>query len=82
MNQEQLIEDINETLIQEFDIPASKLKPEATLFDDLGLDSLDAVDMLVHLEDRMGVKLNIEKMQDVRTLGNIYELVGELKKEN
>jgi acyl carrier protein len=79
VGRDNLVLEINETLSEEFEIDSSKLVPSALLFDDLGLDSLDAVDMLVHLEDKMGVKLNIEKMQNVRTLGDIHTLVESLK---
>lgn len=78
MDKNELIKEINTTLMEEFEISEEKLVSEAKLFDDLGLDSLDAVDMLVHLEDRMGVKLDVEKMQGVRTLGDIHSLLEGL----
>ena len=61
-----------------FELPFEKLQPEATLFQDLGLDSLDAIDMLVHLEETLGVKVETERFQHVRTLGDVYSMVGEL----
>lgn len=76
-----LIDQINETLSEEFELGLDALKPEAHLFDDLGLDSLDAVDMLVHLEDKTGLKMDVEKLQTARTLGDVYSLVGELSSD-
>ena len=71
-------EAVNEIMHAGFEIPMEKLLPEANLFTDLGLDSLDAVDMLVHLEDKLGVKVDGEKLLKVRTLQDIYDLVQEL----
>ncbi len=73
-----MITDINETLCSEFELPMEKLTESAILADDLGLDSLDAVDMLVLLEDKVGIKLDAEKFQHVKTLGDVYKLVEEI----
>ena len=57
---------------------AESLKPEAHLFTDLGLDSLDAVDMVVYLEEKIKLKVDAERMTQVRTLGDVYKLVEDL----
>ncbi|OUR99677.1 hypothetical protein A9Q84_01240 [Halobacteriovorax marinus] len=82
MVQEELISKINVTLSEEFELPIEKLTSEAHLVDDLGLDSLDAVDMLVHIEDELGMKLDVEKVQHARTLGDIYKLIGEVSSDS
>ena len=79
MNKDELIKQINETLSQEFEIPLEKLTPKAHIIDDLELDSLDAVDMLVHLEDKTGITIDVEKMQEAKTLDDIYNLISENK---
>jgi len=78
MTRNEIIEKINETMINEFEIPADKIKPEAKIVDDLGLDSLDAVDMLVFLEDAVNTRLETEKFKQARTLNDIYDLVFEV----
>jgi acyl carrier protein len=78
MDKQKIITDINETLCEEFELPMEKLTESATLADDLGLDSLDAVDMLVLLEDKVGIKIDAEKFQHVKTLGDVYKLVEEI----
>lgn len=82
MNYDQIVSKVNETLSTEFELETDILKPEATIFDDLGLDSLDAVDMLVHMEDQIGIKMDIEQFKEVRTLGDIYKLVAKIKEAN
>ena len=80
MQRQEIIEKINSTLSENFELPASKLRPDAHIIDELQLDSLDAVDMLVHLEDKLGKKLDVEKLRDARTLNDIYDLVEETLK--
>lgn len=82
MVQEEIISKINVTLSEEFELPIEKLNEGAHLVDDLGLDSLDAVDMLVHIEDELGMKLDVEKVQHARTLGDIYKLISEVSSDS
>lgn len=78
MTRDELVEQVNSILHLQLEIPLERLVPEANLFDDLALDSLDAVDMLVHLEDHLKVKFNVDLFKNVRTVGDVYKLVGEL----
>ena len=81
MNNEKVVAKVNDVMRRGFEIPADKLIPSATLFEDLGLDSLDVVDMLVHLEENIGVKVDGEQIMKVRTLQDIYTLVENLAAE-
>jgi acyl carrier protein len=78
----EIIAKVNNLMQQGFEVPAEKLIPTATVFGDLGLDSLDAVDMLVNLEDRLGVKVDVEKLKGIRTLQDVYNLVSDLTSQN
>ncbi len=69
---------VNALFIKGFEIPAEKLTPTASLYEDLALDSLDAVDMLVHLEEAFHIKVDGERLMEVRTLQNVYDLVAEV----
>jgi acyl carrier protein len=73
----QLIAQVNELMSQGFEIPVEKLVPNAALKDDLGLDSLDAVDMLVHIEERLDIKVDGEKIRTLKTLSDVYTLAAE-----
>ena len=72
-----VIEQVNKLMMTGFEIPAEKLVPTATLIGDLGLDSLDAVDMLVYIEETMGVKVEGERLASVKTLQDVYVLAAE-----
>jgi acyl carrier protein len=78
MNQNEIIAKVNEMMHSGFEIPLDKLTPTATLFDELGLDSLDAVDMLVFLEDKLQIKVDGEKVKDVRVMSDVYNLVFDV----
>lgn len=78
MNRDDVIQKVNSILHTQLEIPLARLKPEATLFDDLSLDSLDAVDMLVHLEDHLKVKVDVEVFKTARTVGDLHNLVSDL----
>jgi len=78
MNHAEIVVKVNELMHRGFEIPEDKLTPTATLFDELGLDSLDAVDMLVHLEENLGIKVDAQKLVAVRTLQDIYDMVESL----
>ena len=70
---------VNTIFIEEFELEAEQLVPEATLYDDLGLDSLDAVDMIVALEKEFGVKMKDEEsIRAVRTLDDLYKLLSSI----
>jgi len=77
MQRQEIIDIVNSTLIENFELKKEDLTPDALIGENLKLDSLDAVDMLVHLEDRLGKKYDVEKFKEVRNLNDIYNLVEE-----
>jgi len=82
LNDEQIRQRIIEVISEEFELEPAQLVPEATLYDDLGLDSLDAVDMVVAMEKSFGVKLaNEEAIKAVRTMDDLCRLILSLKKD-
>ena len=73
----EVINQVNQLMMTGFEIPAEKLVPGATLIADLGLDSLDAVDMLVYIEETMGLKVEGERLANIKTLGDVYQLAAD-----
>lgn len=81
MDQE-IIKLTNDVFMESFELEAEELKPDANIFLDLGLDSLDIVDLVVALQQKFGVKIrNDERVRDIRTLGDIYNFIEALKGE-
>lgn len=76
MTEKEIVELINSSLAEEFELERSEMTPDAHLIDDFELDSLDFVDLVVVLQNAFGFKLRDDKaMRDVRTLGDIHRLV-------
>ncbi|MBN2574568.1 MAG: acyl carrier protein [Deltaproteobacteria bacterium] len=59
---------IVEYLSQRFGVPLEKIKPDSRMFDDLGLDSIDALDMLALLDKQYKIKVNEEQARRIRTV--------------
>jgi acyl carrier protein len=74
---QEVIEKVNRFLNEEFEIESSELKPEAHLIDDLGIESLDFVDIVVIIEKDFGFKVKREEMADVRTLNDLYKYIDD-----
>lgn len=75
MTNEQIIEKINEFLIDEFEVEAGKLVPNANLKETLGLDSLDYIDLVVVIENNFKFKVKPEDFTDIATLQDFYDYV-------
>ncbi|MBL8024184.1 MAG: acyl carrier protein [Elusimicrobia bacterium] len=66
---------IRQVFVTEFGIKPDVLKPESRLYADLGLDSIDAIDLVVRLEMETGLKLNIMELKSIRTLQDVIDIV-------
>ncbi len=82
MNNDTIIAKVNAALVEEFELEAQDLHAEAHIRDDLGLDSLDIVDMVIVLEKAFNFKLpNREALAQIQTLGDIYAFIAKLRDE-
>jgi acyl carrier protein len=76
MDRNEVVDIINGFLVEEFEIEEEIVQPNAT-WSDLGIDSLDFVDIVVIIEKEFGFKLKGEDMVNVRTLGQFYDFIYE-----
>ena len=82
MEYKEIAEKVNQVFEESFEIDKDKLKPGAHIFTDLGLDSLDIVDLVAALQKNFGVNMrNEEKIRNIRTLQDIYDFISTIKKE-
>lgn len=75
MQREEMINTINNFLIEEIEIEKGLIKPTAYLKKDLGIDSLDFVDVAVVIERNFGLKIKGEEMAKVKTLQDFYDFI-------
>jgi acyl carrier protein len=76
-----ILEDLREIFVEKFEVDKDSVSLEAKLYDDLDIDSIDAVDLMVALKKRTGKKLDPEVFKQVRTVGDIVEAVHSLMNE-
>jgi len=71
MDSNELYSRIKSILIDQFEVDAAAISMEANLYDELEIDSIDAVDLLVQLKELTGKKIPPEDFKDVRTIGDV-----------
>ncbi len=81
MNREEIVQIVNNFLVEEIEVDPEKLTEEASLKDDVGVDSLDFVDIVVIVERNFGFKINPEEMAGVDTLGKFYDYIESKVKD-
>jgi len=75
MTRAKIEEIVKNFLIEEIEVEESVIKPDAMLKDDLGIDSLDFVDIVVIVERNFGFKIKPEEMEGVQTLGQFCDYI-------
>jgi acyl carrier protein len=75
MDKTAIIEKINGFLVEEFEVEAEKITPEANLRETLELDSLDYIDLVVVIEGNFGFKVKPEDFASIVTFQNFYDYV-------
>jgi acyl carrier protein len=58
-----------------FEVPSDKINLDSRLYEDLDLDSIDAVDLVVKLQELTGRKLRVDEFKSVRTVGDVIDRV-------
>lgn len=75
---ETILAQVRETLVELFDLEPSDVVPEAKLYEDLDIDSIDAVDLLIDLKKSTNVDLTPAQFKQVRTIQDVVDVLAEL----
>jgi len=75
MTREEIVKVVKDFLIEDIEVEEDKIKDDASLKNDLGIDSLDFVDIVVIVERNFGFKINPEEMAGVTTLSQFYDYI-------
>jgi acyl carrier protein len=75
MTKPELFEKLRTILVETFDTDPSKIVPEARLFEDMDIDSIDAVDLIVKLRPLLGKRMQPDAFKSVRTLADVVDAV-------
>ncbi|CAI2480116.1 Acyl carrier protein [Serratia liquefaciens] len=80
MDKQEIYLQIQSLLVKLFELDADDIKPESRLYEELELDSIDAVDLVVHLQKTTGKKIKPEMFKSVRTVQDVVDAIDELLK--
>ena len=78
MTEAEIAKTIKDILAADFDVDPEAIKPETSLFTDLDLDSIDAVDLVVRLQQETGKKVDPKSFRQIRTLRDVTTAVVQL----
>ena len=75
-----MVEKVKELVAEQLGIAKDTVTVESNIIEDLGADSLDVIEMLMTLEEEFGVTIPDEKINQIKTVGQIIELIEECQK--
>lgn len=78
MTTEEIEAKIKSILVEEFEVEEDALKADTNLFTELDLDSIDAVDLVVKIQQETGKKVNPQDFRQIRTFGDVVGAVDKL----
>lgn len=77
MTKQEIFDRLSVILQETFDIEAERIRPESRLYEDLDIDSIDAVDLIVKLKPIVGKRLQPEAFKAVRTLQDVVDALDD-----
>ena len=78
MTNEELFIMLSDILVEDFEVEAEDLSLDANLYEDLDLDSIDAVDLVVKLREKTGKKIEPDDFKQVRTVNDVIVAIKKL----
>jgi len=78
MTRQEILESLSGTLSELFEISPDKVVPEARLYEDLDLDSIDAIDLVVRIQAMTGRRVVPQEFKNVRTVGDVLDCIEKL----
>jgi len=72
-----MFEKVQDIIVEQLSISADDVKPEASLVDDLGADSLDIVELIMAFSDEFGVDISDEAAEKINTVGDVIDYLKE-----
>jgi acyl carrier protein len=72
---------VKKIIAEQLDVNPDQVTPEARLIDDLGADSLDAVELIMALEEEFGHDIPDEQAEKMQTVGDIIKYIEEQEEQ-
>ncbi len=68
-------EEIVAVIVEQLDVTREQCIPAASFINDLGADSLDLMELIMKMEERFGVSISDEELQNIRTIQNVIDFI-------
>ena len=75
MTREEIVEQVNSLLAEEFDVETSDFNPEANIKETLSLDSLSLVDLIALVQQTYKVVIPVAELPKIQTFNNLYDYI-------
>ena len=82
LNKDGIFKKVQGVLVETFELPEEEVTPKANLYTDLELDSIDAVDLVITLQEMTEKKVDPESFKQIRTVQDVVDAVHELLQES
>lgn len=70
-----IFDEVKEIIVNELNVNPDKITLEASLAEDLGADSLDAVEVIMDLEDKYGITIDDEAAKSIKTVKDLVDYI-------
>lgn len=77
-DKETIFSQLRTILADSFEIDAATITPSSHLYEELELDSIDAIDLIVHVQELIGRKVQPEQFKSARTVQDVVDIVYNL----
>ena len=77
MTREEIIEQVNSLLAEEFEVEQSEFEPEGNLKETLSLDSINLVDLIALVQMTYKITIPIEDLKKIQTFNNLYDYIEQ-----
>lgn len=74
-SRDEIFATLRSALVELFELDAERISLDANLYEDLEIDSIDAVDLIDHIKRQTGKKIAVDEFKAVRTVGDVVEAV-------
>lgn len=77
MSEQELLDALRDVLVDKLKVDGTKVQLQANLYDDLGLDSIDLMTAVMAMEERFGIEISDDELEQVTSVGDAVRLLGE-----
>jgi acyl carrier protein len=77
VSEEELLDALRDVLVDKLRVDGAKVQMQASLYDELGLDSIDLMTAVMAMEERFGIEISDNELEQVTTVGDAVALLNQ-----